>query len=505
MVGRQPISVLGVRDRLGVRPGRLFVAGEWIDGAREERWTHVHPASGEEVTTLAMATRDEVGRAVSAARKAFDEGPWPHLKARERRRMLTPLVDRIRAASRELTELQSLDNGLPMSFGQTYRLSGEYCADAFDHYFGWIDKLGGETFPQYSDEVPLQFLSFREPVGVVVAIHPWNGPLLQFPHKVGAALAAGCCLVVKPSEYASLAILRIGELISELDLPPGVFNLVTGTGPGTGEALISDDRVDKISFTGSKPVGQRIVRKSADSFRRVTLELGGKSPALVFPGERSVTTAAETLAGQLFFGLSGQVCTAQSRAIVHESVFDEFVGRMADHARRVRMGSPFDPETNTAPMINRPQLDKVRRFVDRGLGEGAEMVFGQDDEVPAEGNWVGPKLFVNVGRNMAIGREEVFGPVLVATPFKDEDDAVRQANDTDFGLAAGVYTEDVAQAFRVSRRIRAGAVGVNAYSFMPNSPFGGVKESGIGREGGRTAIENYTEVKTVAFYVGEDR
>lgn len=505
MTGKRPNSVLPVRDRLGVKPGRLLIGGTWVDGTSAERWTHIHPATGEEVTTLAMATAGEVSGAVGAARKAFDEGPWPHLKARERRMCLTPLVDKIRAISHELTELQSLDNGLPMLFGQTYRLSGEYCADAFDHYFGWIDKLGGQTFPQFSEEVPLQFMTFREPVGVVAAIHPWNGPLLQFPHKVGAALAAGCTMVVKPSEYASLAILRVAELIADLDLPPGVFNIVTGTGPEAGEALISDDRVDKVSFTGSKPVGQHIVRKSADSLRRVTLELGGKSPAVVFPGDDTVETAAETVAGQLFFGLSGQVCTAQSRAIVHESIFDDFVSSVSDMAGRVRMGSPFDAETNAAPMINRAQLDKVQALVRRGLDEGAELIVEGDGALPVGGNWIGPKVFVNVDRKMAIGREEVFGPVLVATPFKDENEAIEIANDTNFGLAAGVYTNNVAQAFRVARRIKAGAIGINAYSFMPNSPFGGVKESGIGREGGRAAVENYTEVKTMAFYVGEDR
>jgi aldehyde dehydrogenase (NAD+) len=487
--------------RLGVKPGRLYVDGAWCDAEDGGRWAHVHPATNEEITTIARAGQADVDRAVRAARKAFDDGPWPRLKARERKRLLQPLVDIVYAHAAELTELQTLDNGLPVAFGRSYRVSGEFCADVFDHYFGWIDKITGEVYPQFSETTPLQYLSFREPVGVVAGINPWNAPLLQFPEKVGPALATGCCIVVKPSEYASLTILRLTELIAELDLPPGVINVVTGVGGEVGEALIAHPGVDKVSFTGSVPVGRRIVEASAATFKRVTLELGGKSPAIVFPDSPAlVERAADTIAGQVFYGLSGQVCSAQTRALVHESVYDDFLAHLQTRAAAVRHGDPFDERTTSAPMINKTQLAKVRDFIAGGLDSGATMLLGGGEPADelAGGNWVNPAVFVDVTASSPLSRSEIFGPVLTVIPFRDEDEAVRLANQTDYGLAAGIYTADIARAYRVTRALRAGAVGVNGYSFMPNSPFGGFKSSGLGREGGWASIEAFTEVKTMA-------
>lgn len=493
-------TMLAHAAQLGVKPGRLFVDGSWCDAESGERWAHVHPATNEEITTIARAGRADVDRAVRSARKAFDDGPWPRLKARERKRLLQPLVDSIYAHAAELTELQTLDNGLPVSFGRSYRVSGEFCADVFDHYFGWIDKITGEVYPQFTETTPLQYLSFREPVGVVAGINPWNAPLLQFPEKVGPALATGCCIVVKPSEFASLTILRLTELIADLDLPPGVVNVVTGVGSEAGEALITHPGVDKVSFTGSVPVGQRIVEASATGLKRVTLELGGKSPAIVFPDSPAlVERAAVTIAGQVFYGLSGQVCSAQTRALVHKSVYDDFVQHLQARAATVRHGDPFDERTTSAPMINKAQLAKVQNFIARGVEGGATMVLGGGDPAPelAAGNWVNPAVFVDVPVDSPLSSSEIFGPVLTVIPFGDEDEAVRIANQTDYGLAAGVYTADIARAHRVTRALRAGAVGVNGYSFMPNSPFGGVKSSGLGREGGWASIEAFTEVKTM--------
>ena len=359
------ITMLDHARRLGVRPGRLYIDNEWVQPLADARWTHVHPATNEEITTIGRADSADVDRAVRAARTAFDEGPWPRMKARERKRLLQPLVDLIYEHNDELTELQTLDNGLPIAFGRSYRVSGKFCADVFDHYFGWIDKINGEVYPQFSESTPLQYFSFREPVGVVAAINPWNAPLLQFPEKVGPALATGCCIVVKPSEYASLTILRLAELIAQLDLPPGVFNVITGTGAEAGEALITHPGVDKVSFTGSVGVGQHILQASAGTLKRVTLELGGKSPALVFPDTPElVERAALTITGQVFYGLSGQVCSAQTRAFVHESVYDDFLGLVEQRASTVRQGDPFDPAT-TSGADDQPraaqQGDRVHR------------------------------------------------------------------------------------------------------------------------------------------------
>jgi len=502
---RMSLSVLEVRDSLKVRPGRLLIDGQWVDSKSGQTWTHVHPSTGEEITEFAVASAADADRAVRAASRAFREGPWPRLKARERKRLLQPLVDAIYAHSDELNLLQSLDNGLPISFGRTYRVSGEFCADAFDHHFGWIDKINGQVYPQYTEAVPMQFLSVREPVGVVVAIHPWNGPLLQFPQKVGPALAAGCTVIVKPSEYASLAILRLADLINDLDLPPGVFQILTGTGESIGDTLISHPLVDKVSFTGSRGVGRRIVQQSAERFTRVTLELGGKSPAVVFPDGDSVERGATAVAAQTYFGLSGQVCSAQTRAFVHESVFDEFVARVGERARAVRFGNPFDPDTTSGPLINNKQLSNVSSMIAKGVEDGGELVFGGDrpgGEL-SRGNWLNPALFVNVDNSAKIAQEEIFGPVVVAIPFKTEEEVVAMANDTEYGLAAGVYTRDVARGLRMARALRAGVVGINGYSLMPNSPMGGFNTSGVGREGGWESVISYTEVKTIAIDLNE--
>ncbi|MGF6882997.1 aldehyde dehydrogenase (NAD+) [Nocardia sp. GAS34] len=496
--GTTTISVLPYRDELGITPGRLYIDGQWVDSVSDARWHHLSPATNEEVTTIADASAVDVDRAVTAARKAFDEGPWPHLRAHERKRLIEPLVQLLREASPRLSRLQTLENGMPIGFTTQYRLSAEVAADVFDYHAGWIDKLSGETFPQYTDRSDLQYLSFREPVGVVAAIVPWNAPVLQMANKVAPALAAGCTVVLKPSEYASLTSLAIAELIDQLDLPPGVFNLITGVGAQSGEALITHPGVDKISFTGSRGVGGRILEASGDNIKRATLELGGKSPALVFP-DADVRKAAKTVMGMVALGMSGQQCTAQTRALVHADCYEEFLDGAKEVAASVRYGNPFDPATNATPLINQRQLVKVLDYIESGTADGAHLLLGGDrpgGELSA-GNYVNPAIFTQVDNRIRIAQEEIFGPVLAVIPFTDEDEAIRIANDTEYGLAAGIYTSDLGRAFRLARRIRAGAVGINGYTFMPNSPVGGYKTSGLGREGGRTAIEAYTELKTV--------
>ncbi|MHB8669466.1 MAG: aldehyde dehydrogenase family protein [Acidimicrobiales bacterium] len=492
------ISVLNKRDELGVKGGQLFIDGSWCDASDGGTWTHVNPAANEEVATFAIGSVGDVDRAVRAARRAFDEGPWPTMKAKDRKSIMQRMVSLIAKHSEELGHIQVLDNAIPVSFNTMYQIGGGITADIFDHHAGWIDKICGETIPPYTGSDMLT-LTFREPVGVVGAIIPWNAPLMLFAQKVAPALASGCTVVVKPSEYAALAILRLTAILEEAGLPPGVLNVVPGPGATTGEALITHPMVDKISFTGSRAVGQHILSVSGEGVKRVSLELGGKSASINFPDAPSIDLAAMTAMGMVAMGMSGQGCVIQSRALVHRDIYDDFLGGAATLAGMVRFGDPFDPETTSGPIINTRQLDRVMGYIGAGQEQGARLVLGGDRPggEMASGNYVNPTLFADVDNTMKIAREEIFGPVLSVIPFSDEDEAIRIANDSPYGLGAGVYTSDVKRAFRVARAIRAGTVGVNDYAVSPNTPFGGYKTSGLGREGGFAAIEAFTELKTV--------
>jgi aldehyde dehydrogenase (NAD+) len=490
-------SMKPYRDELSVGDGLLLIDGEWTGGSGES-WAHIHPATGEHVASFPIATPQDVDRAVRAARKAFDEGPWPRARASERVRVLRAIADLARAHGDELLRVQALDNSVPLTFGGVYATSMNFVADVFDHHAGWVDKLAGETLPPYQGGDHLTF-TLREPVGVVGAIIPWNAPLMLFAQKVAPALAAGCTVVLKPSEFATFAVLRFARLITqESGLPPGVLNVVTGPGEPAGDALISHPMVDKLSFTGSRAVGRKIQIAAADGCKRVSLELGGKSPAVVF-ADADVAMAAAVTMGTVTLGVSGQACVAQSRALVHRDVHDEFVATAEMIAGMVSYGDPFDPATTSAPLINARQLDRVLGLIASGQQEGARLVLGgsRGDGDLAAGNFVAPTLFTNVSNDMTIAREEVFGPVLAVIPFTDEDEAVRIANDTEYGLSATVWTTDVRRAMRMAKAVRAGTVGINGYQVEPNAAFGGFRQSGLGREGGRTAIESYTEVKTV--------
>jgi aldehyde dehydrogenase (NAD+) len=342
-------------------------------------------------------------------------------------------------------------------------------------------------------------MSFREPVGVVAAIIPWNAPMMLFAQKVAPALATGCTVVLKPSEFAVLTSLRLTELIAEAGFPPGVFNLVPGLGDPTGEALVTHPGVDKVTFTGSRAVGQRILAASGDNIKRVTLELGGKSPSIIFDDAASVAGTAMMAMGMVSMGISGQGCVCQTRSLVQRSVYDEFIEAAAGLTSMVTFGDPFDPATTSGAIINQRQVDRIMGFIDRAPGEGARLVAGGDRPGGdlSQGNFVNPTLFADVDQSMSVTKEEVFGPVLVAMPFEDEEDAIRLANDTNYGLGAGVFTTNIGRALRVAKAVRAGTVGINEYTIMPNAPFGGYKTSGLGREGGWGSIEAFTEVKTV--------
>ena len=491
------MNVESVHRELGIRPGRLYIGGSWVD-ADGPRFDQVHPSNNQVMTNFAEAGERGVEAAVAAARKAFDEGPWPRMPAQDRKRILQRFVEKVYAAEEEIAKLQTLDNGIPYTLSRSTRVSAKAAADVFDHFAGWCDKINGETYPVFSSASNMQYMSFREPVGVVAAILAWNGPLLMFAWKVGAALACGCTVVVKPSEYANLGVRKLAEILAECDFPPGVFNFVTGAGQ-TGAALAAHPGIDKVTFTGSDATGERILLSSGANMKRLSLELGGKSAGIVFPDTRSVATAATALMGLCSTFLSGQVCSTPSRAVVHRSILEEFIHHASEQVKRVRFGDPFDPATTSAPIISRRQVDRILGFVDSGKQEGARLVFGGDRPGGAlkDGNWINPALFVDVRNDMRIAREEIFGPVLSVIPFDTEEEAIRIANDSQYGLAGAVYTTDISRAFRVARAIRSGSIGINGYASIPNAPMGGVKRSGIGREGGWPSIEAFTELKTI--------
>jgi aldehyde dehydrogenase (NAD+) len=490
------LTVQPHRETLGLKDGRLLIGGEFRES--DETWTHHHPATGEEIGSFAVASEKDVDAAVRAARKAFDEGTWPRSRAGERIKVLRRYGDLLREHADELKGLQALDNGVPLSFGQIYATSVGIAADIFDHHAGWIDKVGGQTLPPYQGGDHLA-MTFREPVGVVAAILPWNAPFVLFAQKLAPALAAGCTVVVKPSEYASFCVIRMVELLIEAGLPEGAVNLVTGPGTPTGEALITHPLVDKISFTGSRAIGRRIIEASAGTMKRVSLELGGKSPAIVFADAPNVGLAAMTCMGMVTMGLSGQACVAHTRALVAREVQDEFVATAQMLAGAVTFGDPFDPGVLASPLINQKQLERVLGYIERGQEDGARLVTGGTrlEGDLASGNFVAPTIFADATNDMTIAREEIFGPVLTVVPFDTEEEAIRLGNDTEYGLGAGVYTNDVRRAFRVSKSLRVGMVGINGFQLEPHVPFGGFKQSGLGREGGQSAYEAYTELKTV--------
>ncbi|MFD2810445.1 aldehyde dehydrogenase family protein [Prauserella oleivorans] len=494
------------RETVGLKPGLLYIEGEWGAARDGATWTHRHPATGEEIGELAVASAADVDAAVAAARRAFDSGEWSNARATTRIGVLRRYATLLREHAEELRALQALDNSVPVGFGAgVYAVSVEVAADVFDHHAGWIDKVGGQTLDPYQGGDHLA-MTFREPIGVVAAILPWNAPFLLYAQKVAPALAAGCTVVLKPSEYCTFSVLRMVELLEEAGLPKGTLNVVTGPGDPTGERLITHPDVDKISFTGSRAVGSRIVEASAGTMKRVSLELGGKSPAIVFDDAPDVGIAAATTVGAVTLGLSGQVCVANTRALVHRCVYDDFIAAAQGMAAAVSYGDPFDPAVMSAPLINAKQLDRVLGYIEKGKAEGARLVTGGErlDGEYAGGNFVAPTIFADVDNSSTIAQEEIFGPVLAVVPFDDEEEAVRLANDTDYGLGASVFTANGQRAFRVARKVRAGTVGVNGFQVEPHLPFGGFKQSGLGREGGQSSFEAYTELKTVLMPLGDE-
>ncbi len=480
------------------RPEQL-IDGRWVPPASGRTVTIYGPGDGEAIGEVAAGGAADVDRAVAAARRAFDTGPWPRMAASERGRYLLRIAAILESARDEVARLESANNGKPIR--ESWQIDVPLSVDCFEYFAGFATKIHGETLP-----VPGDVLSYtvREPLGVVGAITPFNFPLLLATWKIAPALAAGNTIVIKPASDTPLTTLRLGEIALEAGLPPGVLNVVVGDS-STGNHLVEHRDVDKITFTGSTEVGKQIAAKAAGNLKRVSLELGGKAPNIVFAD----APLDDAVAGALFgvFWTQGEICTAGSRLFVQRPIFDDFVERFTARARSLRVGDPLDPRTQVGPLVSAAHRDRVMAHIRQGREAGARLMTGggaPQDPALARGHYVDPTVFVDVRPEMTIAREEIFGPVVSIMPFDTPEDAVRLANDTRFGLTAGVWTRDVKLAHRMARAIRAGTIWVNMFNVVTSeAPFGGFKESGWGRENGPHAIDAFTEVKHVYVNLAE--
>jgi betaine-aldehyde dehydrogenase len=458
----------------------------------------INPYDGSVIRRVPEATRDDVGRAVGAARAAFDGGPWRRLAARERGTMLFKIAEAIRAKAADFAEAETRNMGKPIVEAEFDVADAAHC---FEYYGGMASKIHGDTL-----DVPDNALSLviREPVGVVGQIIPWNYPLLMAAWKLAPALAAGCTAVLKPAEQTPLTALMLGELLEQLDLPSGVVNIVTGDGPTAGAALVADPRVDKVAFTGGVDTGRLVIKSAADTIKRMSIELGGKNPNIVF-ADADFEAAVD---GALFgaFANQGEVCSAGSRLLVERSIYDRMLQALADKSARIRLGDPLDRDTKMGPLVTREHQQKVLEYIDVGRREGRLIVGGgvPKDAALAKGWFVEPTIFADVDNGARIAQEEIFGPVLVVIPFADEEEAIRIANDTPYGLAGAVWTRDVFRGIRVLKQIRAGILWLNTYHPTYNeAPWGGYKQSGFGRELGPYGLEHYLETKQINLNLSE--
>ncbi|MGH9395583.1 MAG: aldehyde dehydrogenase family protein [Terriglobia bacterium] len=478
-----------------LKPGKLLIGGKHEDAASGKTIPVMNPATGDQLTTVPDATAEDVDRAVGAARRTFENGAWRNMRVSEREKIIWRIGELIEKNKEELGMLESLNNG------KTYReaLRGDIPPswDIFYYYAGWARKIYGETIP-----VDGNYLNYtlREPVGVVGMITAWNYPLLLAAWKVAPALATGCSMVIKPSEMTPLTTLKLGQYCLEAGVPEGVVNVVTGLGPTAGEALARHMDVDKIAFTGSIRTARSLLKASAESnLKRLSLELGGKSPNIIFPDadfERATNAA--------FWGIyanKGEVCSAGSRLLVHEKVYNQFVDGLAACARKLKVGDPLDPASEMGAQISKAQMERILSYIEAGKQEGAQLVCGGERDMEggkAKGYYVKPTIFAGVKPQMRIAQEEIFGPVLAALKFQDEEEAAAIANSTIYGLVSAVWTRDIRIAHGMARKIKAGSVWINDYNcFDSGSPFGGTRQSGFGREMGAHALESYTQVKSV--------
>ncbi len=475
------------------KPGKLFIGGKWVDASTGKTFPTVNPATEETITSIAEGDERDVDAAVAAARKAFETGPWPEMSASDRGRILWKIGDLVDKYNEELGTLETLDNGKPI-FESRY-VDMPMVAEVFRYYAGWATKIHGETVPVKG---PFLHYTLREPLGVVAAIVPWNFPLLLASWKIAPALATGNTVVLKPASWTPLTALRLAEICQEAGLPDGVLNVITGPGAKIGKALAQHPGVDKVAITGETTTGQEILRGSADTLKRVTLELGGKSPNIVL-ADADLEGAVRGATIGIFYG-KGEVCAAGSRLFVDKKIKDDFMQKLLDRAKKTVPGDPLDPKTRFGAIVSERQMKTVLGYIEKGKAEGAKLVAGGGRAAvgAGKGYFIQPTVFDGVHNDMTIAREEIFGPVLATIEFGDVAEAVREANNTPYGLAAAVWTRDIGKAHRVARQLKAGTVWINTYNnYDPAAAFGGYKMSGYGRELSMHALEHYTQVKSV--------
>jgi acyl-CoA reductase-like NAD-dependent aldehyde dehydrogenase len=471
---------------------QLFINDQWRDAAGGRTIDVVNPATEEVIADVASAEQADVDAAVSAARAAI-EGPWAKMSARERGRLVWKIGERLMEKADEIAHLETLHNGKPIF--ESRHIEVPAAAECFQYYAGWADKIHGETVP-----VKGNFLTYtlREPVGVVAAIVPWNFPLLLTSWKVAPALACGNTVIIKPASQTPLTALALAEIAHEVGLPPGVLNVITGPGSQVGRMLVDHPGIDKIAFTGDTSTGKQIMRGSAETLKRITLELGGKSPNIVFP-DADLDAAVRGATTGIFYG-KGEVCAAGSRLLVDASIKSAFIDKVVARAKKIAPGDPLDPKTRLGAISSKKQLENDLRYIEIAKQEGAQLVAGgsRADIGTGKGYFLQPTVFDGVTPGMTIAREEIFGPVLAAIEFGDVDEAIARANDSNYGLAAAVWTKDIKKAHYVARKLQAGTVWINTYNVYDTAaPFGGYKQSGFGREMSMHALEHYTQVKSV--------
>jgi aldehyde dehydrogenase (NAD+) len=478
-----------------IKPGKLFIDGKWVDSVSGKTFDTLNPATEEVITSIAEGDKADIDLAVTAARKAFEESSWKKIDARDRGRILFEIANLIEKNKDELALLDTMDNGKPIN--ETTNADIPLAIDCFLYYAGWADKIHGETIPVRGD-----FFNYtlREPVGVVGQIIPWNFPLLMAAWKIAPALACGNTVVLKPAEQTPLTALRLGEICQEAGLPDGVLNIVTGYGPTAGAALAEHMDVDKIAFTGGSATGRIIMQAASKNLKRISLELGGKSPNIVFADSDIDSAVAGAMTG-IFFN-QGEVCCAGSRLFIEKSIHEEFVDKLSNKAANMRVGNPEDAGTQMGAQVSKEQFDKILGYIDTGKQEGAKLVTG-GERCGEKGYFIRPTIFDAVDNNMRIAKEEIFGPVVSAITFDDVGEVVRQGNLSIYGLAAAVWTRDIKKAHRLARDLKAGTIWINTYNALDAaSPFGGFKQSGFGRELGVHALELYTQVKSVWVNLG---
>jgi len=471
----------------------MLIGGQWVDAQSGKTFDTYNPATGEVLARVAEGDRADIDLAVKAARKAFEDGPWPQMLPAQRSKLLWRLADLMEIHQQDLAELETLDNGKPIFYSA--RVDVPSAIENFRYMAGWATKLEGNSIPLSVPGAKYLAYTVREPVGVVGAIIPWNFPLLMAAWKLAPALCVGCTVVLKPAEQTPLTALRLGELIIEAGFPEGVVNIVPGHGETAGAALAAHPDVDKVAFTGSTEIGKLILDAARGNLKKVSLELGGKSPNIVF-ADADLASAIPGSANAIFFN-QGQTCTAGSRLFVEKSAFDLVIEGVANATKKFRVGHGIEPKTSLGPLVSKEQQDRVCAYMDSGTKDGAQAVVG-GHKIAGSGYFVEPTVLVNVKPEMKVVREEIFGPVVTAIPFNEPEEIASFANDTIYGLASAVWTRDSAKAHRTASTLRAGTVWINCYNvFDPALPFGGYKQSGWGRESGHAALDLYTEIKAV--------